>query len=207
MVAAPVLVLLGLGCASPLTGQVGVNQGVANPNLAAEADLVALPHLDEALAKNLVGRRPFLRMAELDAFLAGSLDKAKRAELYVRLFVPINLNTASREEILLVPGVGARMAHEFEEYRPYRALAQFRREIGKYVNPAEVARLEQYVFVPVHLNTASDEDFLSIPGSASACSTSSRSTGPTRASSSSDARSASTSTPGLARLESYVTVD
>jgi radical SAM superfamily enzyme with C-terminal helix-hairpin-helix motif len=56
------------------------------------------------------------------------------------------------------------MAHEFEEYRPYVALAQFRREIGKYVDETEVARLEQYVFIPMHLNTASDEAFLSIPG-------------------------------------------
>ena len=54
--------------------------------------------------------------------------------------------------------------HEFQEYRPYRALAQFRREIGKYVDDKELARLEQYVFVPIDLNTASDSDILSIPG-------------------------------------------
>ncbi len=28
----------------------------------------------------------------------------------------------------------------------------------------EVARLEQFVFVPINLNTANDEDILSIPG-------------------------------------------
>jgi hypothetical protein len=37
------------------------------------------------------------------------------------------------------------MAHEFEEYRPYANIEQFRREIGKYVDEKEVARLEQYV--------------------------------------------------------------
>ena len=37
------------------------------------------------------------------------------------------------------------MAHEFEEYRPYTSLEQFRREIGKYVDDEEVARLERYV--------------------------------------------------------------
>ena len=41
---------------------------------------------------------------------------------------------------------------------------QFRREIGKYVKEDEVARLEQYVLVPIDLNSASDEDILSIPG-------------------------------------------
>jgi hypothetical protein len=37
------------------------------------------------------------------------------------------------------------MVHEFKGYRPYRALAQFRREIVKYVDDEEVARLERYV--------------------------------------------------------------
>jgi hypothetical protein len=37
------------------------------------------------------------------------------------------------------------MAHEFDEYRPYTDMEQFRREIGKYVDEDEVARLEQYV--------------------------------------------------------------
>ena len=40
------------------------------------------------------------------------------------------------------------MLREFKEYRPYTALAQFHREIGKYVDNTELARLEQYVFVP-----------------------------------------------------------
>ena len=103
-------------------------------------------------------------MLDLHALLRQSLNADQLRELYATLFVPINLNSASRDEILLVPGVGPRIAHEFEEYRPYRALAQFDREIGKYVDDDEVARLEQFVFVPINLNTASDDDILSIPG-------------------------------------------
>ena len=161
----PVLALvLALGLAPTASAQVGTNQGVLNPNQAGEDELLALPHMDETLVEAILDGRPFLTIVDLDAALAESLDEAQREELYAELFIPINLNTASEEEILLVPGVGDRMAHEFEEYRPYRALAQFRREIGKYVDDDEVARLEQYVFVPIDLNTASDEDILSIPG-------------------------------------------
>jgi len=145
-------------------GQVGKNQGVLNPNLASEKELSALPHLNPTIIKGLIEKRPFLRMSELHAYLSQSLNQSQLKELYVKLFVPINLNTATAEEILLVPGIGPKMKHEFEEYRPYRSLAQFRKEIGKYVNAAEVARFEQYVFVPINLNTASDEDILSIPG-------------------------------------------
>lgn len=64
----------------------------------------------------------------------------------------------------MVPGIGPRMLREFLEYRPYRALSQFRREMGKYVSEEEVARMEQYVFVPMDLNTASDDDLRTIPG-------------------------------------------
>jgi DNA uptake protein ComE-like DNA-binding protein len=156
--------MLALGVANTLNAQVGKNLGVLNPNLAGEKELLALPHLNAKLVKDILEKRPFLNMTALDTLLRQSLRQEQLAELYPKLFVPINLNTSTREEILLVPGVGRRMAHEFEEYRPYRALAQFRREIGKYVDEKEVARLEQFVFVPINLNTASDEDILSIPG-------------------------------------------
>lgn len=61
--------------------------------------------------------------------------------------VPININTATDAQILAIPGVGPRMLHEFKEYRPWTSIAQFRREIGKYVDKAEVARLEQYIVI------------------------------------------------------------
>lgn len=146
-----------------LYGQVGNRQNVLDANTAAEKALLAVPHFTPAMAKAIAGRRPFASVKDLDTVLQ-SLSAQQRTEVYGRLFVAINLNTASRDEILLIPGVGARMAHEFEEYRPYKALAQFRKEIGKYVDQKEVARLEQYVFVPINLNTASDADILSIPG-------------------------------------------
>ena len=61
--------------------------------------------------------------------------------------VPININTASDAEILRIPGMGPRMLREFKEYRPYTSIQQFRREIGKYVDKAEVARLEKYIVI------------------------------------------------------------
>ena len=38
-----------------------------------------------------------------------------------------------------------RMVHEFLEYRPYEDINEFDREIGKYVDEAEVARFRRYV--------------------------------------------------------------
>jgi DNA uptake protein ComE-like DNA-binding protein len=144
--------------------QTGRRQDVLDPNVATEKELLALPHLTPPLVKAILDGRPFINMTALDAMLSKSVKRPQLTELYRRLFIQLNLNTASEQEIMLIPGMGKRMLHEFEEYRPYKALAQFRREIGKYVDETEVARLEQYVFVPINLNTATDEDILSIPG-------------------------------------------
>jgi DNA uptake protein ComE-like DNA-binding protein len=147
-----------------LAAQVGKSVTVKDANTTPEAEIAAMPHMTAALAKELVAARPFLTTAAYDAFFEGKLTREQRTELYPRLFVHLNLNTATREEIALIPGMGPRMTREFLEYRPYRALAVFRREMGKYVNAEEVARLEQYVFVPMDLNAASDEDLMTIPG-------------------------------------------
>lgn len=155
--------VLSLSFHNEINAQVG-KSALLNPDLATEKELLALPHMNAALVKAIMERRPFLKMADLNAVLAPSLKPEQLAELYGKMFVQINLNTASDAEILLIPGAGKRMLREFKEYRPYRTLAQFRKEIGKYVDDKEVARFEQYVFVPVHLNTASDDDILSIPG-------------------------------------------
>ena len=144
--------------------EVGKNIAVLNPNLASEAELTALDGVDASTAQAIIDGRPFLDITELEELLAGRLSDEVRTELYQAVFVPLDLNRASNESILLVPGVGRRMAHEFDEYRPYEGMARFRREIGKYVDEDEVARLEQYVFVPINLNTASEEDIKTIPG-------------------------------------------
>ena len=158
------LLFVALTLALSTHAQVGRQQGLIDPNVAPEKDLAALPHLTPELAKTIIAQRPFLNITSFNAVLAKSLKPDQLTEVYRKTFVHVNLNTATRDELLLIPGLGKRMAHEFEEYRPYKSFAQFRKEIGKYVDEKEVARLEQYAFIPINLNTASDEDILSIPG-------------------------------------------
>ena len=156
--------VLAVGLCGSTHGQVGKNETVLNPNRASVEQLLALTSLDSALVEGLMARRPFIGMEAFDAYLDSTLADSAQAELYVELFLPINLNSASDAAMQLVPGVGPRLAHEFDEYRPYQSLAQWRREIGKYVDDDELARLEQYVFVPLELNSTSEADFRTIPG-------------------------------------------
>ncbi len=150
--------------ALPSAAQVGATEGLLNANLASEEELSAVDGIDGDAVAAIVDGRPFLRPADLHAVISAHVADDQYDAIYGALWVPIDLNDATSEEIGLIPGVGRRMTHEFEEYRPYTALAQFHREIGKYVDDDEVARLAQYVYVRIDLNTASGEDILSIPG-------------------------------------------
>jgi DNA uptake protein ComE-like DNA-binding protein len=118
-----------------------------DPNEAPRESLLAVPGVDSALADAIVAGRPYENMLGVDRVLAARLSEAQRDTVYTRLWKPIDLNSATGDEIMLIPGVGARMRHEFEEYRPYDGIERFRREIGKYVDSTEVARLERYVTI------------------------------------------------------------
>lgn len=119
-----------------------------NPNTATEAQLRAVPQIGAALAREVVRNRPYKTQSDFAKVVAGKAPEAQIPALYAAVFVPVSLNNASREDIMLIPGMSRRMAHEFEEYRPYKDLAQFDREIGKYVDAPEVARLRSYVTLP-----------------------------------------------------------
>jgi DNA uptake protein ComE-like DNA-binding protein len=122
--------------------------GMMDPNAATEADLATIPGVTPQIATSIAGARPYANNLAIDKVLAAtSLTEAQRDSVYSRLWTPIDLNTATDDEILLIPGVGSRMLREFKEYRPYTSMDQFRREIGKYVDEAELARLERFVVI------------------------------------------------------------
>ena len=138
--------------AASMAGDTGAAGGrwmaLVDPGTATREELARVPGLDSAAASALVAGRPYADMRAVDRVLAPRLSETQRDSVYAYVFTPIDLNTASDEEILLIPGIGPRMLREFKEYRPYRSMAQFRREIGKYVDDREVERLARYVSVP-----------------------------------------------------------
>lgn len=77
----------------------------------------------------------------------------------------LNLNQVTASELLAaIPGFSNRMVREFQEYRPYTSIQQYRREIGKYVSDAQVSEWEQYVYVPVAVDEADAETLKQLPG-------------------------------------------
>jgi len=130
-------------------GPSAAQSGLIDPNTAAESDLQGLPAMTPAIVKGIMERRPFKNVVELNRFLLDQKATPEQLrEFYRKAFVPINLNTGTRDEFMLIPGVGSRMSAEFMEYRPWKAWTQFDKEIGKYVGQAETDRFKQYVILP-----------------------------------------------------------
>jgi DNA uptake protein ComE-like DNA-binding protein len=78
--------------------------------------------------------------------------------------IRLNLNNASPEEFLALPNVDSSVVSEFQNARPYSSILEFRNAMGAHLDPARIAEFEQYVFVPIEVNTADEATLQQIPG-------------------------------------------
>ncbi len=118
---------------------------VIDANTATAEQLGGAEGVTPELAEAIVAGQPYASVADLNAKLLETLSADEAGKVLVNVFVPVNLNSGTEEEIRLIPGMTDKMVHEFEEYRPYADMGVFDREIGKYVDEAEVARFRNYV--------------------------------------------------------------
>lgn len=118
-----------------------------NPNTADPATLKSIPGLPEVAVNAIVAGRPFSSQSELHDVLTQVVKADDISGIYNAMFIKVDLNTASEADLKLIPSTMSpgKLAHEFDEYRPYENIEQFRREIGKYVDAKELAHLERYV--------------------------------------------------------------
>ena len=118
---------------------------VVDANTATAEQLSVIEAVSPKLAEAIVAGQPFASVTDLNSALLAAGTPEEASAVLKHVFVPVNLNKATKEEIQLIPGMTDKMVHEFEEYRPYEDMAEFDREIGKYVDEAEVARFRNYV--------------------------------------------------------------
>ena len=151
LVSAVLIVCVGLlgGCEtdSPKSIAAFPITPLLNPNTASDAELGAVPELNAELVQSLIDARPFDTPRSLDEFLNGHLNEAQRGVVYQQVFVTVGLNSGDEEDFKLIPSSMSprKLAHEFEEYRPYTSIEQFQREMSKYVGDNEVQHLSRYV--------------------------------------------------------------
>jgi len=120
-----------------------------DPNTATAEQLAGIEGLSEAGAQAVLDGRPFATPTELHAAISEGMSEEDLLSVYTAMFVKVNLNRGESEDFALVPSsmAPAKVAREFDEYRPYRDMSDFTREIGKYVSEEEVAFLTRYVII------------------------------------------------------------
>ena len=120
---------------------------LVDPNTAAESELRNVPGLNDVAISAIISGRPFATPTELHAAIGLDFNESDQSLVYGALFIKVGLNTGAEDDYKLIPSsMSARkLAHEFEEYRPYESIDQFRREMAKYVSDEEVKHLVRYV--------------------------------------------------------------
>lgn len=120
-----------------------------DPNVASTDVIAAIPGVGAELAQKIVSGRPYATPSELHAVLKDAADEDALKIIYSAMFVIVDLNTGSNADYQLIPTSLSprKLAHEFEEYRPYSSMEQFSREMSKYVSAEEVANLRRYVTI------------------------------------------------------------
>ena len=148
---------VGFG-AAPAVAQLGRQQGLVEPNVAADSTLLRLPHFNADIVQAVKDAKPILSVVAFDSILtAKGVTKPQRTELYGKAFVHVDVNRGTDAEFLLIPGVDAAKLRAIKAGRPWKSFEQFDAELAKGSSAAEAARIEQYLFIPVELNTFTPE--------------------------------------------------
>lgn len=134
--------------------QLGKQMGLLEPNVASDSAMMTLPGMNDALVTALKGARPILSAVALDSILGSkSLGKPQRAELYKRMFVHVDVNRGTDAEFMLIPGMDAKRLAAIKTGRPWKTFEQFDAAMAKAMPAADVPKTEQYLFIPIELNT------------------------------------------------------
>lgn len=146
-------VVLLAGLSLPAAAQLGRQQGLVEPNVAADSQFTRLG-LNAHAVHLLKEAKPILSSTTLDSVLgAAGMTPAERAKMYGRMFVHVDVNRGSDAELLLIPGMDANKVKTIQAGRPWKDFASFRAAMAKVSNAADAERIEQYLFIPIDLNT------------------------------------------------------
>jgi DNA uptake protein ComE-like DNA-binding protein len=142
-----------------LSAQLGRQQGLAEPNVAADTALTKLPGITPEIVEAIKAARPILSVTALDQLLASkNLTTAQRSALYGRMFVHVDVNRGTDAEFMLIPGMTAARLTAIKAQRPYKSFAQLHTALMPGgASMADIDKLEQYLFIPIELNTFTNE--------------------------------------------------
>ncbi len=149
---------VALMAAPQAQAQLGRQMGLVEPNVATDSAMKTAPHVSDVIVDALKRARPILGPVPLDSILgANGLSKAQRADTYAKLFVHVDVNRGSDAELMLIPGMNAAKLSAVKAGRPWASFSAFHTALAKVSDVHEADRLEQYLFIPIDLNTWTNE--------------------------------------------------
>ena len=138
----------GQGLTAQQTGELYAKAFIhVNLNTGTPEEIILIPGAGKRMVREFAEYRPWKTWAQFDKEISKYVGQPETDRLKQYVFIPVRLNTATDADILSIPAAGNRMVREFKEYRPWKTKEQFEKEIGKYVNAKEVARLWRYVVI------------------------------------------------------------
>jgi hypothetical protein len=156
--------LVVAAASSPASAQLGRQMGLVEPNVAADSQFARLA-LNAHAVHLLTEGRPILSAVTMDSILgAAGLTAAQRKDLYGKMFVHVDINRGTDAELMLIPGMTAQTVSAIKAGRPWASFAAFQTAMGKTMKADEVARVEQYLFIPIELNTFNEATMDSFAG-------------------------------------------
>jgi DNA uptake protein ComE-like DNA-binding protein len=139
---------------------------VAQPTVAVVAEPTAVqPTAAPVTGSDVAPTAALTAPTEAPTTATTAAEPTAAAEVAVPTMTKLNLNDVTADQLLAtIPSFSNRMVREFFEYRPYISILQFRKEIGKYVDQNQVAAYEQYVYVPITVDSADAATLQQLPG-------------------------------------------
>ncbi len=135
------------GQAAEITSSSFPTTPLINPNAAPEGVLAGIQGLSDSAIVAVIAGRPFATPSALHVVIGELLTDDVQKQVYELMFIKVGLNSGAEEDYRLIPSTmsAGKLAHEYDEYRPYESIDQFRREMAKYVGDDEVAYLARFV--------------------------------------------------------------
>ena len=145
--------LMMVGLSFPAAAQLGKQQGLVEPNVAADSQFQRLKLSDHAVHL-ITEAKPILSVVTLDSLLnAAGVNAGQRKQLYKEMFVHVDLNRGTDAEFKLIPGMSDKTLSAIKAGRPWATFEAFDAAMAKSMKADEVANLDQYLFIPIELNT------------------------------------------------------
>jgi DNA uptake protein ComE-like DNA-binding protein len=103
-----------------------------------------IPGITDTAPRDIMAKRPWKSLAQFNIDFAKAASPALADRWVQYLFIQMNANSASDQDLATIPGGGTKATAEIKAHRPYSSKQQFETEVGKGLGAPEAARISRF---------------------------------------------------------------